>query len=132
MQLHRDLGISQPTAWFMAQRIREGWEDGSDLFCGTVEVDETYMGGREINKHRNKKLKAGRGSVGKTVVTGVKERETKQVKAKVIEDIKRPTLHGFIGESVELGSTVYTDDLSSYGNLKTTNTERRSTVLVNM
>ena len=44
MKLHRDLSISQPTAWFMAQRIREGWEDGSDLFCGTVEVDETYMG----------------------------------------------------------------------------------------
>ena len=43
MKLHRDLSISQPTTWFMAQRIREGWEDDSDLFCGTVEVDETYM-----------------------------------------------------------------------------------------
>ena len=41
MKLHRDLGISQPTAWFMAQRLHEGWEDGSDLFCGTVEVVET-------------------------------------------------------------------------------------------
>ena len=50
-----------------------------------------------MNKHSNKKLKADCGSVGKTVVIGVKERETKQVKAKVIEDIKRPTLHGFIG-----------------------------------
>ena len=39
MKLHRDLGISQPTAWLMAQRIREGWKDGSDLFYGTVEVD---------------------------------------------------------------------------------------------
>ena len=107
----------RPTAWFMAQRLREGWEDGSDLFCGTVEVDETYMGGKEMNKHSNKKLKAGRGSVGKTVVIGVKERETRQVKAKVFEDIKRPTLHGFIGENLELGSTVYTDDLSSYENL---------------
>ena len=71
-----------------------------------------------MNKHSNKKLKADCGSVGKTVVIGVKERETKQVKAKVIEDFKRPTLHGFIGENVELGATVYTDDLSSYENLK--------------
>ena len=117
MKLHRDLSISQPTAWFMAQRIREGWEDGSDLFCGTVEVDETYMGGLEKNKHYDKKLKSGRGAVGKTAVIGVKERETKKVKAKVIENIKRSTLHSFIGESVELGSTVYTDDLGSYENL---------------
>ena len=118
MKLYRDLSISQPTAWFMAQRIREGWEDGSDLFCGTVEVDETYMGGLEKNKHHDKKLKFERGAVGKTAVIGVKERETKKVKAKVIENIKRPTLHSFIGESVELGSTVYTDDLGSYENLK--------------
>ena len=118
MKLHRDLGISQPTAWFMAQRLHEGWEDGSDLFCGTVEVDETYMRRKEMNKHNNKKLKAGRGSVGTTVVIGVKEREAKQVKAKVIKDIKRPTLNGFIGINVELESTVYTDDLSSYENLE--------------
>ena len=118
MKLHRDLGISQPTAWFMAQRLHEGWEDGPDLFCGTVEVVETYMRGKEMNKYNNKKLKAGRGSVGTIVVIGVKERETKQVKAKVIKDIKRPTLNGFIGENVELESTVYTDDLSGYENLK--------------
>ena len=71
-----------------------------------------------LKKHSNKKLKADCGSVGKTVAIGVKERETKQVKAKVIEDINRPTLHEFIGENVELGATVYTDDLSSYENLK--------------
>ena len=71
-----------------------------------------------MNKHNNKKLKAGHGSVGTIVVIGVKERETKQVKAKVIKDIKRPTLNGFIGENVELESTVYTDGLSSYENLK--------------
>ena len=71
-----------------------------------------------MNKHNNKKLKAGHGSVGTIVVIGVKERETKQVKVKVIKDIKRPTLNGFIGENVELESTVYTDGLSSYENLK--------------
>ena len=75
MKLHRDLGISQKSAWFMLHRIRETWvrESGNNTpFSGPLEVDETYMGGRERNKHESKKRRAGRGAAGKAAVIGAK------------------------------------------------------------
>ena len=101
----------------MLHRLRVAFGNVDFKFDGEVEVDETYVGGLEMNKHWDKKLNAGRGGVGKTTVIGAKERETKKVKAKVIHDTKRPTLHGFIDESIEPGSTVYTDDFKSYEKL---------------
>ena len=73
LQLGKEIGVTQKSAWFMLQRLREACGSGDDLdkLRGIVEVDECFIGGKERNKHEYKKLKAGRGSVGKTAVVGL-------------------------------------------------------------
>ena len=114
MKLHRDLGVRQSTAWFMLHRIREAFKDVAATFTGPVEIDETYVGGLEKNKHEHKRLHAGRGPVGKAVVVGAKDRETNQVVAKVITDTDRDTLVGFVDSVADGDATVYTDGNSAY------------------
>ncbi len=117
MKLHRDLNITQKSAWFMLHRLREAYSQNRDMFDGIVEVDETFIGGLEKNKHKDRKLNAGRGGVGKSIVVGAKERESRKVRAQVIENTRRKTLHGFIEDNVEPGSVVNTDDFKSYEKL---------------
>ena len=115
MKLHRDIDIPQKTAWFMLHRIREVWAtDKADRFIGPVEVDETYVGGLEKNKHADKKHRAGRGGVGKSVVIGAKDRATNEVRAEVVEGTDAKTLQGFVAGHAAPGATVYTDDASAY------------------
>ena len=119
MKLHRDIGVSQPTAWFMLHRIREAWaHDSAGGFSGPVEADETYFGGKRSNMPLAKReMLEGRGATGKAAVTGIKDRPSNQVRAKAIRNTDAATLQGFIVKHAEFDAKVYTDDATAYASL---------------
>ena len=120
MKLHRDLGITQKSAWFLAQRLRAALSEDSKLFSGPVEVDETYLGGKRKNMSNAKRKEladTGRGPVGKTAVVGAKDRATNQVAATVIQSTDAQTLQGFVKDHADRQATVYTDDATAYESL---------------
>lgn len=123
MKLHRDLGVTQKTAWHLAHRIRESWEEnGGSLFGGPVEADETYVGGRRKNMSNAKRRQmakegAGRGPAGKEAVVGVKDRASNEVRARHVQNTDTANLAGFVADHTQLGSKVYTDEATAYNAL---------------
>ena len=114
MQLHRDLGIRQSSAWFLLHRLRESWRTltGQDMMSGPVEVDEVYLGGREKNKHADK-----RGKSEKTAVVCIRDRATGTVRAVPVPETAAARLENFIESNVVKGAEVFTDENKAYGNL---------------
>ena len=115
MKLHRDLDITQKSAWHLAHRLRKAFEGGEPLFSGPVEADETYIGGKRKNMPRSKRAAlTGRGAAGKAIVVGTKDRDTNKVAARSVESTDGATLKGFIGEHTARGAKVFTAEASGY------------------
>ena len=116
IQLAKELGITQKSAWFLQQRIREACDHRKNPLTGKVEVDEAYFGGKERNRHDDKRSGGGRGPVGKQAVVGMKGRDG-TVRATPVERTNMATLKAVVGEHVDMAATVYTDEFGGYNTI---------------
>jgi len=120
-EIHRALGVTQKSAWFMLHRIRLAMQRGtfSKPLSGEVEVDETFIGGKARNMHRGDRARKihGTGGSGKVAVMGLLERHG-EVRTMVVSNVRRKSLHREVSKHVEQGSTVYSDALRSYDQLE--------------
>ena len=114
LKLHRDLKITQKSAWFMSHRIRAALVASGHLLDGPVEVDESYVGGREKNRPVNQRRRQGRGPIGKAPVVAMRDRTTREVRAKAIAHVNRSVLAGFIASNAAPDAMVYTDEHPAY------------------
>ena len=116
LQLHRDLDITQSTAWFLAHRIRKMMQtQNRDVRrAGPVEVDETYVGGKFRNRALHKRFYKGRGSVDKFPVVGLYDAATNEVTAKVVDNTTRAELQRFVLDRTNINTVVYTDEHAAY------------------
>jgi transposase-like protein len=116
-EIHRALKVTQKTAWFMLHRVRLALKDDHETaLYGTIEMDETFIGGKLKNMHEKKRKVLGgkkRGVVGKAIVVGMLERKGR-VRAEVVSERTQPILHGLIEKHVEEGSTLMTDEWGGY------------------
>jgi transposase-like protein len=122
-ELHRSIGVTQKSAWFMLHRIRLAMQnDSTEQFSGRVEADETFIGGRARNMHADKKGSVKAGTVGKVAVMGLLERNSPErhsrVKVRVVRNVRRHGLQKEIKKEVVEGSEIYTDALRSYSGLE--------------
>lgn len=115
-QLAARIGISVKSAWHVLHRIRENFSDKWPMFEGTVEADESHIGGKFRSMHAKKRRKMRKKpNYGKTIVVGARERETGQVVVTVVSEATQDNLLGFLSRHVSAGSQLYTDDSPAYG-----------------
>lgn len=117
-QLARDIEVTKDTAWYMLMRIRKAFTEYGELLEGIIEADETYVGGKNKNRHKDKKTKGGQGrsAKDKTPVAGILQRDGK-VMARKVKDVSGKTLQSYIRANVKEGAEIMTDEWKSYNGL---------------